>query len=242
MSNYYKVRTVPKPSPYVVSGSLAGSTFKTRGNRSEMYDIISNQKVADDDQCCPSTTSFGPVMTGDEWMRMCFDKTEKKWCENEGNVINLLFYHELMIPTDTDQAEPLALGYGRINKIRVNFLFDEPAVRFYYHTQCESAVIKHRLQIEFGYSFVGSNPMVVHYMHLKSYEEVGMDPGKLYLHVVKDGSCHGRLLSVNAKIILFIDMVDEDFTNAPEDSQCLVVYLAVNATNMTETSDFDEIR
>ncbi|PIO77045.1 hypothetical protein TELCIR_00877 [Teladorsagia circumcincta] len=77
-----------------------------------------------------------------------------------------------------DQAEPLALGYGRINKIRVNFLFNEPA-------------------IEFGYSFVGANPMVTRNMHLKSYEDVGMDPGKLFLHVVKDGQCRGRLLSVS---------------------------------------------
>ncbi|KAK5968662.1 hypothetical protein GCK32_007704 [Trichostrongylus colubriformis] len=138
----------PKRSPYVVSGSMSGSTFKSDGPRSEMYDKIANQKMSEDSECCPNLAAFSPFMTGDqwapfgakaiansyklvldtdgksckreknaitsplmsflieigdrcEWMRICFDKEDKKWCEKEGNIINILFNHELFIPTDT---------------------------------------------------------------------------------------------------------------------------------------------
>ncbi|KAK5986740.1 hypothetical protein GCK32_011957 [Trichostrongylus colubriformis] len=221
---------------------MSGSTFKSDGPRSEMYDKIKDQKIADDEECCPKVGSYTPFMKGDEWsasgpraiansyqlfldddgksckrgknaiksllmsflieigdrcewMRICFDKSKDTWCEKEGNIINLLFNHELFIPTDTDQAQPLAVGYGKVNRMRINFLFDEPA-------------------IEMSYAFAGStNPVISHTMHLKVYEDVGMKPDKLNLHVLRDRRCHARVTSD----------LSEDFTNIASDYQCLVV-------------------
>ncbi|KAK6061048.1 hypothetical protein COOONC_01287 [Cooperia oncophora] len=67
MSGFYKVHNAPKPAPYVVSGSMSGSTYKSSGPRSKMYDIISKQRVADDEQCCATASGFSQYLTGEEW-------------------------------------------------------------------------------------------------------------------------------------------------------------------------------
>lgn len=110
-----------------------------------------------------------------EWMRLCFDDKQDTWCEKEGNVLNLLFMHEVFIPTDTDQAQPFGVPQSDLKHLRINFLRKLPA-------------------IELGYVF-SSIPAVTHTMHLKVYEDNGMDPTKLFLHVVKSGSCRSRVAS-----------------------------------------------
>ncbi|KAK5982531.1 hypothetical protein GCK32_021013 [Trichostrongylus colubriformis] len=65
-----------------------------------------------------------------------------------------------------------------------------------------------------SYAFAGStNPVISHTMHLKIYEEVGMNPGKLYLHVLRDRRCRAR---VNT------DMGDNGFMVLSSATQCLL--------------------
>ncbi|KAK6058110.1 hypothetical protein COOONC_04323 [Cooperia oncophora] len=116
-------------------------------------------------------------------------------------------------PGTSHQAEPLAVGYGNIHNIRINFLYDEPA-------------------IEMAYAYVSDkSPIVTHLMHLKVYEEVKMDPSKLYLHVVKEGKCRARLVTDESGMDLF---------GPPSDNQCLIVS-ACNAKSPEASSRVDAL-
>ncbi|EYC24906.1 hypothetical protein Y032_0013g2169 [Ancylostoma ceylanicum] len=127
-------------------------------------------------------------------MRICFDKSEE-WCENEGNALNLIFAHDVYIPTDTEEAVMFALTSEHLVDLRVKFLLTEPA-------------------IQFEYAFSMPNiPGISHTMYLKSYREVNLDPTKLKIHVVKAAYCQGRLVNDFADIHL-------GFDNAQQ-SQCI---------------------
>ncbi|EYB87341.1 hypothetical protein Y032_0265g671 [Ancylostoma ceylanicum] len=105
-------------------------------------------------------------------MRICFDKGAK-WCESEGSALNLLFVHDVFIPTDSDQAVMFGIPREQIASFNINFLMKEPAI-----------------ELGYGYNFA-----MKHIMHLKVYEEVGFDPSKLTIHVIKSKHCRARVLN-----------------------------------------------
>ncbi|KAL6731325.1 hypothetical protein Aduo_002201 [Ancylostoma duodenale] len=110
-------------------------------------------------------------------MRICFDKSDN-WCEKEGNALDLIFAHDVFIPTDSEQAIMFGIEFIQLHHLRVNFLMDEPGIL-----------------LEYGFT-TDKTPGISHSMQLQSYEEVGMDPTKLKIHVIKEKFCKGRILSV----------------------------------------------
>ncbi|EYC39506.1 hypothetical protein Y032_0653g1174 [Ancylostoma ceylanicum] len=110
-------------------------------------------------------------------MRICFDKGDN-WCEQEGNALSLIFAHDVFIPTDSEQSIMFGIEFKQIHHLRINFLMDEPGIL---------------LEYAFTTDMI---PGISHSMHLRSYEEVGMDPSKLKIHVIKERYCEGRILSV----------------------------------------------
>ncbi|KAK6730831.1 hypothetical protein RB195_007346 [Necator americanus] len=221
LSQFFKGIEGSRDTPYIISGTMAGSSLKSAGKTSKIY---ANMKQEQESQeiCCPSDLDYSDFM-GDEnwseqsakpianeyfirkqensqckkdeksrtsplqaisinmatcdWMRICFDKGSK-WCDAEGNALNLLFIHEVFIPTDSDEAIMFGIAKDDMNELRINFMMKEPAV-----------------QLQYG--FIGSQPVITHTMHLKSYQEVGYDPSKLTLHVLKSKNCRARIHSVS---------------------------------------------
>ncbi|WKX90454.1 hypothetical protein Q1695_009366 [Nippostrongylus brasiliensis] len=238
LSQYFKSSLTKISAPYIMTGTMDGSKFKSDGPRSLLYDEIKNQKESSDEECCPSMAGLrgfsrkavwtdrqalaiansyrigtlncgkesadsSPLSSfsidiGDEceWIRICFDTSDSKWCEKEGNAIHFLFVHGVFIPTDSDQAVALGVDDEALKLLRINFMKKLPA-------------------IELSYAFTGSFlPVVTYTMHLAAYSDAGNDPTKLHLHIVKSGSCRARLVS---------DTGQDTFSSRGRVDQCIVV-------------------
>ncbi|KHJ95740.1 hypothetical protein OESDEN_04309 [Oesophagostomum dentatum] len=81
---------------------------------------------------------------------------------------------------ETDQAVMLGIDREELIRLRVSFIFNEPGI-----------------VLEYAFAR-GLTAGISHTMQLESYENVGMDPSKLTLHVLKDRYCRARLLPMPA--------------------------------------------
>ncbi|KAK6730836.1 hypothetical protein RB195_007355 [Necator americanus] len=222
LSEFYKIFSNKKHTPYIVTNTIQGSLEKNKLGRSFLFDTVTKVKLSEED-CCPTLYQYVGFVESDSWfeqgirmiltaytlekvpryqkmcqrdmkthtsalqsfrvevgpschwLRLCFDKSDK-WCENEGNALNMIFAHDVFIPTDSDQAIMFGVERKYMSEFRINFLIGEPGITL-------------------AYAFTSpNNPGISHTMQLQSYADVSMDPTKLKIHVLKPKNCQSRLL------------------------------------------------
>ncbi|KAK6730843.1 hypothetical protein RB195_007358 [Necator americanus] len=223
LSKFLQTKTKKQKSQYILTGTMNGGALKSEVQKSQLFREIKNLKVSED-TCCPTMFEFTGFMERDTWfehsvkpiantyilaktkryekkcvrnraketspaqsfrieiggycawMRICFDRGNQ-FCEDESNALSLIFAHNVFIPTDSEQAVMFSLQNEHLLELRINFLIDEPAI-----------------QLEYAFS-IPTTPGISHTMHLKSYADVGLDPTKLQIHVIKEKWCLARLVN-----------------------------------------------
>ncbi|EYB87329.1 hypothetical protein Y032_0265g662 [Ancylostoma ceylanicum] len=72
LSGYYKVASGPKQTPYIITGTMMGSSQKSAGKRSRIYLNLKEEKESDE-VCCPDAETMLSFVEEDDW----FDESVK---------------------------------------------------------------------------------------------------------------------------------------------------------------------
>ncbi|CAJ0594124.1 unnamed protein product [Cylicocyclus nassatus] len=217
LSKFYTVSGMSHQAPYIISGTVTGSTNKASDYRSEITVNIAKADFSSN-VCCASTAAYEGFMNDDEWQEIAVKPI--------ANEIELYKAKRYCAGGKDAEEEPMQMIFIEVQDCDwLRICFDKSSTfcenegnaldlylvhEVFVPTDSQEAVqfsMRREKMKDFGVYFlqnqpaielshvVGTYPLGSYPMHLKSYAEVGYDATKLKIHVLKAKYCRARIHS-----------------------------------------------